>query len=492
MNTAIDKKDKSETLKEKTAKGLLWGGLSNGLQQFLNLAFGIYLARKLSQSDYGMIGMLLIFSQLASTMQEGGFISAINRKKTVSHADYNAVFWTSVLISLTFYSILFLSAPLIADFYGIPELTTLARYMFISIFITSLGIAPRAYIFRNMMVRENAIISVTCLLVSGLVAVWMASNDFGYWTIATQTIIYVSVSTLLNHCLAKWHPTLSFDLSPIKEIIGYSSKLIITNLVNIINNNIFSVIFGKIYTAHEVGNYTQANKWNTMGTTLINGMLFGVAQPVFAKTEEDQERQKRIFRKLLRFTAFVCFPAMFGLALTSKEFIVILLTEKWLASAQLLQILCIAGAFLPLSTLFSNLLISRGHSTVYMWCSIALCVAQLLAVYFSAPYGIGMMISVSVIIQIGWLFVWFYFARQEIALRLTEVVSDISPYLALTLALIAAAYLLTSNITNLYISFAVKVLFVGLSYCLVLWLLKSTIFLEAISFFFRNKRQIKK
>ena len=112
----------AETLKEKTAKGLFWGGLSNGIQQVLNLVFGIFLARLLSQSDYGMVGMLSIFSSIAAALQEGGFISALNRKKNVTEKDYNAVFWTSSLISLSFYIILFFCAPLISDFYGVPEL----------------------------------------------------------------------------------------------------------------------------------------------------------------------------------------------------------------------------------------------------------------------------------------------------------------------------------------------------------------------------------
>ena len=147
-----------ESLKEKTAKGLLWGGLSNAIQQVLNLIFGIFLARLLTQSDYGMVGMLSVFSLMAAALQEGGLISAINRKKEVSANDYNAVFWTCSLISISFYIILFFCSPLIADFFNTPELTSLARYIFIGFFLTSLGVAPRAYLFRNMMVRENTII----------------------------------------------------------------------------------------------------------------------------------------------------------------------------------------------------------------------------------------------------------------------------------------------------------------------------------------------
>ena len=165
----------AETLKEKTAKGLLWGGFSNGLQQMLGLLFGIILARRLSQADYGMIGMLAIFSAVAACMQEGGFIAALNRKKEVTQRDYNAVFWMSIITSICFYLLFFFSAPLIADFYDEPRLTSLARYSFLSFLFVSFSIAPRAYIFRNMMVRQSSIISLVSMALSGVVLVELSS-----------------------------------------------------------------------------------------------------------------------------------------------------------------------------------------------------------------------------------------------------------------------------------------------------------------------------
>ena len=476
-----------ESLKEKTAKGLFWGGVSNGVQQVLNLVFGIFLARMLSQSDYGMVGMLAIFSALASVLQEGGFITALIRKKNITNDDYNSVFWISILMSSLFYAILFFCAPLIANFYYEPKLIALARYTFLGFFITSFSIAPRAYLLRNMMVQKSAIISFISLVVSGTVGVTMAATGYSYWGIATQGNVYVLFIVILSFYYAKWHPTLPVKFSPLKEMIGFSSKLIITNIFNIINGNIFSVLLGKMYTPHEVGNYTQANKWNNMGSALVGSMVGGIAQPVFAKVDDDTVRQKRIFRKLLRFTAFVSFPAMFGLALVAKEFIVILLTEKWLESALMMQMLCIAGAFAPISGLFSNLIITRGHSNTYMWCTIAFCFTQLIAVLLSAPFGINCMIWAYVIISICWILVWHYFACSEIDIKLRDIIADISPYLILTVTLVFAATLLTQNISNLYLRFAIKVIFVAISYCMILWRLGSTIFKESVNFIRKRK-----
>ncbi|MBO7635120.1 MAG: lipopolysaccharide biosynthesis protein [Paludibacteraceae bacterium] len=476
-----------ETLKEKTAKGLFWGGISNGLQQLLNLFFGIFLARLLNTEDYGLVGMLTIFSLIAGSLQEGGFISAINRKKNVTHQDYNAVFWTCSLFSFGIYMLLFLTAPLIARFYNEPRLVSLARYIFIGFFITSLGIAPRALLFRNLKVREQSIVSFVSLLLSGVVGVTMAFCGFAYWGIATQTLVYVSLFTGMTYYYAKWLPTLPVDFSPIREMFGFSSKLIFTNIVIIVNTNVFSVILGRLYSAHTVGNYSQANKWNYMGWSLINNMLQGISQPVFAKTNQEKERQRRIFRRLLRFTAFVSFPLMLGLALVAREFIVILLGEKWEESARLLQLLCVMGAFYPISNLFSNLLIAKGKSGVYMWGNIALCLVQLTAVVFSAPYGIEVMLMVYAAITIVWILVWHWFVNREIDLRLWDVIWDISPYLLLTCVLIYIAHLLTANIDSRLLNLLVKISFVASTYCLTLWLLRSTIFRESVDFFRKRK-----
>ncbi len=475
------------TLKEKTAKGLLWGGFSNGLQQILGLVFGIILARCLSQADYGMIGMLSIFSAVAACMQEGGFIAALNRKKEVSQKDYNAVFWTSIFTSIFFYMVFFLAAPLIADFYHEPRLTSLARYSFLSFLFVSFSIAPRAYIFRNMMVRQSSIISLVSMALSGIVGIIMAYNGYAYWGLATQNITYTLSVSILNYWFSNWRPTLNIDLRPIREIIGFSSRLIVTNIITAANTNYLSVILGRYYTADEVGDFTQANKWNTMGHSIITNMLYSVAQPLFTKTQDNPARQKHVFRKLLRFTAFVSFPVMLCLSLVSEEFIVILITEKWLSSAHILRDLCYAGALMPISFLFSNLLISKGRSTAYMWSSISLCVVQLLIVGICTPYGIGYMVKAYVIVNILWVIVWFLLSRNELGISVTEVLRDIAPYGVFSIVVTIVAWWVTRSFFNLYISFISKVLIVFIAYCASLWGLKSTIFKEILLFLTKRK-----
>ena len=471
-----------QSLKDKTAKGLFWGGFSNGIQQLLNLVFGIFIARLLTPSDYGMVGMLAIFSLIAGSIQESGFTAALVNKKELTHKDYNAVFWFNIITSLCLYLVLFLCAPLIAYFYKVPELTPLARYSFTGFFIASLGISHSAYLKRNLMVKQQAMSSVIGLTVSGIAGVTLAYLGFSYWGYATQSIVYVAVNTACYWHFTRWRPTLQFSLAPIKEMFGFSGKLLITNIFMTINNNLFSVLLGKFYTKQAVGDFSQANKWNNMGHSLITGMINGVAQPVLASITEDTQRQVAVFRKMLRFTAFISFPAMFGLSIVSKEFIVITITDKWLVSAQMMQLLCIWGAFIPINNLFSNLLVSRGRSSVFMFCNITLSILQLITACLSYPYGITMMIYLFITINILWLFVWYFFVKREIPLTLSCVLKDIAPYFLLAATLTASAYYITLGIRNLYLSLLIKIVLVVSLYALILWKLQSVIFRECIEF----------
>ena len=475
-----------QSLKEKTAKGLFWGGLSNGVQQLLNLFFGIFLARILDAEDYGMVGMLSIFSLIAGSLQESGFIAALANRREVSHKDYNAVFWFSTGLSACLYLILFFCAPLIAKFYHTPELTALARYSFLGFFVASLGIAHSAYLFRNLMVKQKAMAVTIGLLASGTVGVTMAYMGFAYWGIATQSIVYVGTINICYWCFSPWRPTFSFDLKPLKGMISFSSKLLVTNIFNHINNNILTVILGKFYSEQEVGYFTQANKWNYMGHSLVSGMVNSVAQPVLSSLSDDRERQQRVFRKMLRFTAFVSFPAMLGLSLIAPELITISITDKWLPSASILQLLCIGGAFIPVTNLYSNLVISKGKSNIYMWNTIALGIIQLITMFLLYPYGIRTMIAVYVTINICWLVVWHYFVWREIQLSLFMALKDILPFAAIATGVMAATYYITIGFTNIYLLFASKIIIAAVLYITIMWLSRSVTFRECLHYIIKR------
>lgn len=474
-------------LKQRTARGLLWGGIGNGALQLLNLVFGLFLARLLSPSDYGIVGALTIFSATAGLLCESGFILAIVNKRTISDDDYNAVFWFNVVAAIILYTILFLSAPLISRFYNTPEMTDLPRLLFLSFLVGGLGTAPAAYFFRNMMVKQRSQIQIVAILISGIVGVICAYNGLGYWSIAIQTVLYSGLNSLLMWIICPWRPSLSFNGGALRSMLPFSVKQLITSLFTVVNNNVFAVLLGRFYGMRVTGFYTQGNKWTTMGYSTLTGMINSVGQPVFRETADDTERLRNVFRKMLRFTAFISFPAMLGLGIIATELITITITDKWLASVSVMQILCVWGAFMPIGVLYGNLFNSLGRPNIYMWNTIALGCIQIITLLVTYRFGLNIMLIVYTTINILWLLVWQHFANKHIGLRLADVIKDISPYVLLSVVVMATALALTSFIGNAVISLTAKILIAAGLYTLTLRCFNSTVFRESINYLLHKK-----
>lgn len=458
-------------LKEKTAKGLLWGALNSGSTQLLNLIFGIFLGRLITPAEYGIVGVLSIFTLIAGNLQSSGFTQALVNLKAPRNEDYTAVFWFNTLTSFVLYALLFLSAPLIARFFHQPCLVEVSRFVFLSFVISSFGIAHNAYMTKNMMNRELAIIGAIALLCSGGVATFLAFYGFSYWSLAWQQIIYITVLNIGRYYYTPWRPSWHFTFEPVRKMFGFSVKILITNIINTLSNNILTLLFGRLYPIKAVGDYSQAYKWNTMASAFVANAVGQVAQPVLASVKEEQGRSVRVFRKMLRFTAFLSFPAMFGLAIISNEFILLTIGKRWIDAVPLLQMLCIGGAFVPFYTLYQNVAISNGRSDIYMFCNIAQIVLQLVIIGFFYHLGINTMVMVYTLFTIAWLFVWQWTARRIIGLRFWEVIKDVMPTLCIALFVMATTYFVTLSLHHLLLLLICRILIATLLYAAIMKLL---------------------
>ena len=482
-NEGID----NQNLKEKTARGLFWAFLSSGGIQLLNLVIGIFLARLLSPGEYGIVGMLAIFTLLANNLQESGFGVALVNIKDIKHNDYNSVFWFNVGVSLLLYLILFLCAPLIASFFHQPCLVKLSRFVFLAFIIASLGISPNAMLVRALKMKEKAITSLSALVISGTVAVIMAMNGFSYWSLATQQILYNVVIVIGRYYYTRWCPTFHVDFTPVKQMFSFSYKVLITAVLTTINNNVLTVIFGRLFPAQAVGNFTQANKWNTMANQLVSNTVAQVAQPVLVQVNDDMERRRRVFGKMLRFTAFLTFPAMFGLAMVAPQVILLAIGDKWTNSIPLLQILCISGAFIPLYTVYQNLFLSQGKSDTYMWLTISQIAVMLIAVLACHKLGITAMVIAFACINILWLLAWQVFASRLIGYSFTSMLRDLLPFMCIALTVMGVTYLVTLPISNMVLLLVSRIVIATALYFLTMKLLKAKIFEECIDFIKKYK-----
>lgn len=475
-----------DNLKEKTAKGLFWGLMNNGSTQVLNLLFGILLGRLLTPSDYGMVGVLSIFTAIAGNLQSSGFTQALTNMKSPTAHDYNAVFWFNVTVSVSIYAILFFCAPLIAAFFRQPDLVEVSRFVFLSFVISSFGIAHGAYMFKNLMVKETAVIGFAALLASGSAGVILALNGMNYWSLAWQQVIYISVVNVGRYACTPWRPSLKIDMRPIRRMFGFSVKILFTMILNTLSGNLLVFIFGRIFPMKVVGSFTQANKWNTMAYSFLTGTVAQVAQPVMAQISDDNERELRVFRKMIRFTALFSFPAMFGLAMVAEEFILVTIHEQWLDSVPLLRVLCVGGAFMPFYTLYQNLAISRGRSDIYLWCNVAQILMQVCIVLVFSRYGIMSMVVAYTVSNILFLALWQYFIHRLTGVRLIDVVRDVCPFLFASAVITCAVWFVTQAVANLWLLLLCRVSAVAALYFIVMKLAHVRIMDECVDYLGRR------
>ena len=472
----------AETLKDKTAKGLFWGAMNSGSTQVLNILFGIFLARLLSPADYGIIGILTIFTLIAGNLQSSGFTQALVNLKTPTHRDYNSVFWFNIIVSFAIYVVLFFCAPLIAEFFHQPCLVWLSRFVFLAFFISSFGIVQNAYMSKNMMNKEIAIVNFAALICSNVIGLTLALLDFAYWSLAWQQVIYITVLNFGRYYYTGWRPSMQIDFGPVRRMFGFSVKLLVTNIINTLSQNVLTFIFGRFYPISDVGNYSQASNWNTKANSFITNTIGQIAQPVLASVKDDKDKELLVFRKMMRFTAFLSFPLMLGLTLVSREFILITIHEKWIDSVPLLQVLCVSGAFMPIYTLYQNLAISNGRSDVYMWCNLGQVIGLLVLVLACHSYGMQTMVLAYTVFMIAWLVVWQVLTNRICRLPFLDVVKDTMPFLLCAVATMIVTYYLTVSIANIYVLLMVRLLLAAAIYFVIMKVLKVRILDECIAF----------
>jgi O-antigen/teichoic acid export membrane protein len=407
----------------------------------------------------------------------------LTNKQDASHRDYNAVFWFTFFVGLFLYVVLFFSAPLIANFYNEPALVNLSRFLFINFFLGGLGTVAYTVMFKKMMVKQQAIIETVALFIASSIGITAAIKGFAYWALAVQSVIHISLASLLRIWIAPWKPTWNFSFAPIKELFPFSAKIFITNLFVQINNHFLFVIIGKLFNKDILGIFSRGQEWANRGNLLIGGMINSIAQPVLVQVNNDKERQLNVIRKMIRFGAFISFPLMLGLALTGKEFIVIAIGEKWLPSVPYLQLFSIWGAFAYLLSLFTNIVYTHGKSNIYMIITILTGLVQLVAVLCIYPFGLFWMVAAFIGISFASLLLWQRCVYQLTGLKIQDILKDILPYLVITFACLFIAWTATKNIQNMYWLLVSKVTISASLYIFVMKISRSVIFKESVEFF---------
>lgn len=356
----------ADSVRSQLLHGVAWSFVEKVLMRGVSFVIGIILARLLSPSDFGLIGMLAIFVSVSGVFIEGGLAKALIQRQDCKDIDFSTAFVANVGMSLVIYAAMFLSAPYIAEFYHEPILTDLTRILSLNFILGSFNIVQRAKLMAKVDFKSLAQINVAATLISGIVGIAMAYYGCGVWSLVGQTLCSTIVLILLFPVYSRWKPSAKFSLESFRQLFGFGSKLMFTGVVSVIVNNISTICIGRFYKSNQLGYYTRAVQFPEIFSSTLFEVLGNVTFPVLSELQNERERLVAVYRKSLFFTAMIIFPVMILCVLLARPMVIILLTEKWLPCVVMMQWLFLARMFTPLSSINMNILNAIGRSDLFM------------------------------------------------------------------------------------------------------------------------------
>jgi O-antigen/teichoic acid export membrane protein len=350
------------SLKQKTARTLKWNTIDRVGSQVLYAVVGVVLANVLSKEDFGLVGALLVFQAFANLFVDSGFGAALLQRKEPTEEDYSTVFWFNLAVSILVYVVLFLAAPLIAYiFQGDERLIPLSRVMFLSFILNGLGMVQTTRLMKRMSVQMIAVANMLALVISGALGIYLALSGYGAWALVWQTVTLCAVKSGWLWITGHWHPTSGFKMESLKKMWRVGLSVFSTSSLNTFFLYIYSFVIGAFYNLTSLGVYTQADKWSKMGSASISQVLTASFVPVLSRVQDDGPNFRRYMTRVNRFTGFILFPVMIGIAAIGEPLFHLLFGTKWDDAVPLFQILTIRGIFVVLISLYNNYLLALGY-----------------------------------------------------------------------------------------------------------------------------------
>ncbi|MDE6340364.1 MAG: lipopolysaccharide biosynthesis protein [Muribaculaceae bacterium] len=430
----------AESLTTKTIRGTLWSSIERFSVQGIQFAVMIIMARILTPADYGLVGMLAIFIAISQSLIDSGFSQALIRKQDRSQTDNSTVFFFNIAVGVILYIILFFCAPLIASFYNQPLLTPLTRAIGIGLIFNSLAVVQRALLTVDLDFKTQAKASLIGAIASGAIGIWMAYAGYGVWSIVAQQLCNLALVTIFLWIFSHWKPTWVYSWKSFSELFGFGSKLMLSGLLDTAYRNIYLIVIGKVYKASDLGYFTRAQQFSDLVSSNVTGILQRVTYPVLCSIQDDNDRLKNAYLRILRITSFLMFPLLAGLAGVSRPLVITLLTDKWLFAATLLIPLCLTGMWYPVHAINLNLLQVKGRSDLFLRLEIIKKIVGVIILCATIPLGIITMCWGMLVNSIIALVINTHYTGKLIGIGFFKQIKDILPSLILSLTMSAVVY----------------------------------------------------
>lgn len=449
--------------------GLLWTFGERISAQLVTTLVSILLARLLDPEHYGIISIVTVFISLCNVFVTSGFGSAVVQKKEADTKDYDTAFLLSFSMAILVYLILFFASPAISSFYQIPALTSVIRVMGLRIPLASINALQHAYIQRQMLFKKFFISTLVGTLISGVVGVAMAFAGFGVWALVGQYLTNTFVNTILLLFISAWRPSFHFSVSRARAIFSFGWKVLATDLVSTLENDIRSLVVGKVFGSADLAFYDQGKKYPALLVTNINASLNKVMLPTYSKSQDNKEELKRMLRKSVNMGIFLLSPILLGFMAVSDTFVHVILTDKWAMCIPYINIFCIAYITRPLETSCHQMVLAVGRSDIALRSMIIINVVALSSVLAAVfVFESVFLIAVGALLVTLTSLVCFMGATSKlIGYRFKEQLADVLPSVFVAILM----FLLTKAVSLLplggFVLFALQIL-VGVSSYIVL------------------------
>lgn len=378
----------SQKMRLLVVTSLFWKMLERSGTQGVQFILQVLLARLLLPKDYGLVALVSIFIAIANVFVQSGFSKALVQKKDADDLDFSSVFYLSLFVAGILYIILFMLAPVMADFYDMPKLTSVFRVLSLTLFTGAIYSVQTAIIAKRMAFKKLFLSSVGSIIISGVIGILLAYKGYGVWALVAQQLINTILMVILLWITVDWRPKALFSFVRIKSLFRFGWRILLSSLIDSFYRNLKSLVIGKIYSADMLGYFNRGKQFPQLLVTNINGSIQSVLFPTLASSQDDKIRVKAIVRRAIVTSAFIVFPMMIGLAVTSEALISIILTDKWLPSVPFVQIFCISYAIWPIHTANLQAINALGRSDIYLKLEIIKKVIGLIILIISVQWGI--------------------------------------------------------------------------------------------------------
>lgn len=422
-----------QSLKSKTVKGLGWSAADNITKMGFTFIVSIVLARLLTPDEYGLIGILTIFISVFNAIVDSGFTNALIRKKNAVDIDYSTVFYTNLVMSIVMAVALFFCATPIAKFFGREELVALTQVMSCIVVINALSIVQKARTTKAIDFKTQTKVTFIASLASGGIGIAMAYMGYGVWSLVGQQISAQLLITIFFWVFNKWFPKLEFSWISFKEMWSFGWKLLVSSLIDTTWKEIYQVVVGKFYSPATLGLYTRAKQFSQMFSSNLTSIIQRVSYPVMSSIQDDKERLKSAYKRVIKTTMLPTFVLMFGMAAVAKPMILVLIGEKWLGCVPFLIIICIYGSLYPLHAINLNMLQVQGRSDLFLKLEIIKKFIAVGPILLGIFIDIYLMVGCSIITSCISYYLNAYYSGPYLNYSIKEQVKDIMPSFVIAL-----------------------------------------------------------